>query len=44
MQIKGWAAAVGKPAGFAFAEEFRRMRFGGVERWTRGAVTVPDDV
>jgi LmbE family N-acetylglucosaminyl deacetylase len=44
MQIKGWAAAVGKPAGFAFAEEFRRVRFGGVERWSRGAVTLPDDV
>jgi LmbE family N-acetylglucosaminyl deacetylase len=43
-QIKGWAAAVGKPAGFAFAEEFRRVRFGAVERWARGAVTLPDDV
>jgi LmbE family N-acetylglucosaminyl deacetylase len=43
-QIKGWAATVGKRAGFAYGEEFRRVRFSGVERWGRGAVELPDDV
>jgi LmbE family N-acetylglucosaminyl deacetylase len=43
-QIKGWAAAVGKREGFPFGEEFRRQRFGGVERWARGTVVLPEDV
>jgi hypothetical protein len=43
-QIRGWAAATGKAHGFAFAEQFRRVRFGGVSRWARGAATLPDDV
>jgi hypothetical protein len=29
----------------AFAEEFRRQRFGGIERWAReSGVTLPDDL
>ena len=43
-QIKGWSASVGKRAGFAYGEEFRRVRFSGVERWGRGAVELPDEV
>ena len=45
-QIKAWAASVGRRAGFAYAEEFRRTRFGGIERWARemGAELLPDDV
>jgi LmbE family N-acetylglucosaminyl deacetylase len=43
-QIKAWAGAVGKRAGFAYGEEFRRVRFGGVERWARDGVTLADDV
>jgi LmbE family N-acetylglucosaminyl deacetylase len=43
-EIKAWAASVGKREGFAFAEEFRRVRFGGVERWSRGAAAVPDEL
>ena len=42
-QIKAWASSVGKRAGFAFGEEFRRVRFGGIERWAAGA-QLPDDV
>jgi LmbE family N-acetylglucosaminyl deacetylase len=44
-QIKAWAASVGRRAGFEYGEEFRRARFGGVERWGRefGAV-LEDDV
>lgn len=37
MQVRAWAGAVGKRAGFAYGEEFRRVRFGGIERWARGA-------
>ncbi len=33
MQIKAWAASTGKRAGFAYAEEFRRVRFSGIDRW-----------
>jgi len=36
-QIKAWAAAVGRRAGFAYGEEFRRVRFSGIERWARGS-------
>lgn len=43
-QVRTWAASVGKREGFAFAEEFRRIRFGGIERWSRGAATLPEDV
>lgn len=43
-QIKAWAHAVGQRAGFDYGEEFRRVRFGGIARWSRGAVEVPDDV
>jgi LmbE family N-acetylglucosaminyl deacetylase len=43
-QIKAWAASVGKREGFAFGEEFRRERFGGVERWGRGEVRLGEDV
>jgi hypothetical protein len=43
-QIKAWAASVGKRAGFAYGEEFRRQRFGGVERWLPGGEGLPDDV
>jgi LmbE family N-acetylglucosaminyl deacetylase len=44
MQIKAWAGAVGHRAGFTYGEEFRRVRFGGISRWGRGAVELPDDV
>jgi LmbE family N-acetylglucosaminyl deacetylase len=40
--IRRWAGAVGKRAGFAFGEEFRRVRFGGVEHWSAGELE--DDV
>jgi len=36
-QIKAWAASVGRRAGFAYGEEFRRVRFSGIERWARGS-------
>ncbi|MBI2914062.1 MAG: PIG-L family deacetylase, partial [Chloroflexi bacterium] len=32
-QIRTWAVAVGRRHGMAYAEEFRRYRFGGMERW-----------
>ncbi len=34
-QIKAWAASIGRRTGFGYAEEFRRTRFGGIERWAR---------
>jgi LmbE family N-acetylglucosaminyl deacetylase len=43
-QIRGWAGAVGKRAGFAYGEEFRRVRFGGIARWMRDAGDAPDDL
>ncbi|MDO8617213.1 MAG: PIG-L family deacetylase [Dehalococcoidia bacterium] len=44
-QIRAWAAATGRQAGFAYAEEFRRVRFGGIERWAREAGgQLPDDL
>lgn len=43
-QMRTWAASVGKREGFPFAEEFRRVRFGGIERWSRGAESLPDDI
>ncbi len=32
-QIRAWAAATGRKINVAYAEEFRRYRFGGIERW-----------
>lgn len=43
-QIKAWASAVGNRGGFAYGEEFRRTRFGGVERWLGAGGELPDDV
>jgi len=44
-QIKAWASSVGRRHGFAYAEEFRRTRFDGIERWARGSASeLPDDV
>ncbi len=43
-QIRGWARSIGKRAGFEYGEEFRRVRFGGIERWVRGGSELPDDV
>ncbi|HEU4759658.1 MAG TPA: PIG-L family deacetylase [Dehalococcoidia bacterium] len=43
-QIKAWAASVGRRHGMAYGEEFRRARFGGIERWGRElGVSLPDD-
>ena len=36
-QIKAWAASVGRRHGFEYAEEFRRTRFNGIERWGRSS-------
>lgn len=44
MQIKAWASAIGRREGFTYGEEFRRTRFGGVERWLGDGVSLPDDV
>ena len=44
VQIKAWARAVGQRAGFDYGEEFRRVRFGGIIRWSHGAAEVPEDV
>ena len=45
LQIKAWAASVGRREGFEYGEEFRRSRFGGVERWGRElGAELPDDV
>ena len=44
-QIKTWAASVGRRAGFAYGEEFRRVRFNGVERWARGSdITLSEEI
>lgn len=44
-QIRSWAAAVGQRAGFAYGEEFRRERFGSIERLARPlGLSLPDDV
>ena len=32
-QIRAWAASAGRKINVAYAEEFRRYRFGGMERW-----------
>lgn len=45
IQIKAWAASVGGRNGMQFAEEFRRARFGGIERTARAAgVELTEDV
>jgi LmbE family N-acetylglucosaminyl deacetylase len=44
-QIKVWASSVGRRAGFAYGEKFRRVRFSGIERWARDLESgLPDDV
>ncbi len=44
-QIKTWAASVGRREGFAYAEEFRRVRYRGIERWGRGSgAALTDDL
>jgi len=43
--IKRWAAGAGRRHGLAFAEEFRRQRFGGIERWAgESGAALPEDV
>ncbi len=43
--IRTWAAGVGRRHGMGFAEEFRRERFGGIERWLRElGRELPEDV
>ncbi len=45
MQIKAWAASTGRPAGFAYAEEFRRVRYSGIDRWAgQFGVQLEDDL
>lgn len=44
-QIKAWARSTGKRHGMPFAEEFRRQRFGGIERAASAqGIEIPDDV
>jgi hypothetical protein len=43
-QIRAWAGSVGRRSGFTYGEEFRRVRFGGIAVWARGAAHLPDDV
>jgi LmbE family N-acetylglucosaminyl deacetylase len=44
-QIKTWAAAVGRHHGMPYAEEFRRVRFGGLERLGRElGIEIPDNL
>ncbi|MDP2674354.1 MAG: PIG-L deacetylase family protein [Dehalococcoidia bacterium] len=43
--VRTWAAGVGRRHGMPFAEEFRRQRFGGIERWAReSGAELPDDL
>ncbi len=43
--IRTWAAGAGRRHGMASAEEFRRQRFGSIERWARElGAEPPDDV
>ena len=42
--VRTWAAGVGRRHGMAFAEEFRRQRFGVIERWARESAEPPDDL
>ncbi len=41
--IRTWAAGAGRRHGMASAEEFRRQRFGSIERWARELGTEPPD-
>ncbi len=44
-QIRAWASSVGRREGFAYGEEFRRERFGSIERIGRQAgQELPEDV
>jgi len=44
-QIRTWAASVGRRAGVAFAEEFRRVRYSGIERRGRDSgVALGDEI
>jgi len=43
-QIKAWAGGIGRREGFTYGEEFRRTRFGGVERWLQTGASPPDDL
>ena len=44
-QIKAWAASVGRRHDMTYAEEFRRVRFGGLERWAgQPGREIPDDL
>lgn len=43
--VRRWAASVGRRHGLQFAEEFRRQRYGNIERWAVGAGEgLPDDI
>ena len=45
IMIRSWAASVGRRHGLPFAEEFRRQRFGGIERWAReSGAELPEDL
>lgn len=43
--IRVWAGGVGRRHGFEYGEEFRRQRFGGIERWAGEAgQELPDEL
>jgi LmbE family N-acetylglucosaminyl deacetylase len=42
-QVKAWAASVGRRIQVPYAEEFRRVRYGGIERWL-GDQALEDDI
>jgi LmbE family N-acetylglucosaminyl deacetylase len=42
-QVKAWAASVGRRIKVPYAEEFRRVRYGGIERWL-GEQALEDDI
>jgi LmbE family N-acetylglucosaminyl deacetylase len=42
-QIRAWAASVGRRIDVPYAEEFRRQRFGGIERWL-GEQALEEDI
>jgi LmbE family N-acetylglucosaminyl deacetylase len=45
LQIRAWAASVGRRSGMQFGEEFRRSRFGGIERAANVAgIDLPDEL
>ena len=41
-QIRAVAKAVGREAGFEYAEGFRRTRYGGIERMVRDKDALPE--